>query len=54
MPGIYTLGLTFQRRRRSHFIDGVGRDAEDIAGLVCRHLAADWRSMVPAAREAMA
>ena len=53
MPGLYVLGLTFQRRRRSHFIDGVGLDAEEIAGLVCRHLASDRRSMVSAAMEAI-
>jgi putative flavoprotein involved in K+ transport len=27
MPGLYTLGLPFMRRRRSAFIDGVGDDA---------------------------
>jgi len=53
MPGIYVLGLTFQRRRRSHFIDGVGLDAEEIAGLVYRHLASDRRSTVSMAREAI-
>lgn len=31
VPGLYTLGLRFQRRRRSHFIDGVGLDAEELA-----------------------
>lgn len=30
-PGLYVLGLNFLRRRRSHFIDGVGFDAEDLA-----------------------
>ncbi len=30
-PGLYVLGLRFMRRRRSNFIDGVGRDAEDLA-----------------------
>jgi putative flavoprotein involved in K+ transport len=30
-PGLYVLGLNFLRRRRSHFIDGVGLDAEDLA-----------------------
>jgi putative flavoprotein involved in K+ transport len=37
-PGVFTLGLNFQRRRRSHFIDGCGADAEDIAKLVQDHL----------------
>lgn len=48
-PGLYVLGLTFQRRRRSHFIDGVGLDAEEFAGLVCRHLASDRRTAVSVA-----
>ena len=30
-PGLYVLGLRFLRRRRSHFIDGVGTDAEELA-----------------------
>lgn len=36
MPGLYTLGLPFMRRRNSAFIDGVGQDARDITN----HLAA--------------
>jgi putative flavoprotein involved in K+ transport len=36
LPGLYALGLRFMRRRSSNFIDGVGRDAEDLAA----HLAA--------------
>ncbi|MFL5281225.1 MAG: NAD(P)-binding domain-containing protein [Rhodopila sp.] len=38
-PGLYALGLRFQRRRRSNFIDGVGLDAEDLAAAVSQHLA---------------
>jgi putative flavoprotein involved in K+ transport len=30
-PGLYVLGLNFQRRRNSSFIDGVGRDAHELA-----------------------
>ena len=30
-PGLYVLGLQFQRRRNSAFIDGVGRDAFELA-----------------------
>jgi putative flavoprotein involved in K+ transport len=30
-PGLYALGLNFQRRRNSSFIDGVGRDARELA-----------------------
>jgi putative flavoprotein involved in K+ transport len=33
-PGLYIIGLTFLRRRRSNFIDGCGVDAEEIADLV--------------------
>jgi len=33
-PGLYTLGLKFQHRRSSHFIGGVGADAELIAGRI--------------------
>lgn len=36
--GLYTLGLPFMRRRNSTFIDGVGRDADDIAKHITRHL----------------
>lgn len=31
VPGLFTLGLKFQRRRRSHFINGVGSDAAWVA-----------------------
>jgi putative flavoprotein involved in K+ transport len=30
-PGLYVLGLAFQRRRKSSFIDGVGDDARELA-----------------------
>jgi len=36
--GLYVLGLTFMRRRRSSFIDGCGLDAEDLAPIVKAHL----------------
>ncbi len=29
-PGLYVLGLYFQRRRNSNFLDGVGRDAREL------------------------
>jgi putative flavoprotein involved in K+ transport len=38
-PGLYVIGLFFLRRRKSSFIDGVGRDAMDLTG----HLAAYLR-----------
>ena len=34
LPGLYVIGLTFLRRRRSSFIDGCGLDAEDLAPIV--------------------
>jgi len=37
-PGLYVLGLTFLRRRRSSFIDGCGLDAADLAPAVKAHL----------------
>ena len=40
VPGLYVLGMNFQRRRNSSFIDGVGGDAwalaEHIAGAIVR------------------
>lgn len=38
LRGLYVLGLTFMRRRRSAFIDGCGLDAEDLAPIVKAHL----------------
>lgn len=37
-PGLFVLGLPFMRRRSSTFIDGVGRDAEELSIEVARHL----------------
>jgi putative flavoprotein involved in K+ transport len=37
-PGLFVIGLYFLRRRNSSFIDGVGRDAMDLAGQVAGHL----------------
>lgn len=36
MSGLYVLGMQFLTRRRSSFIDGVGRDAEEIADRIDR------------------
>lgn len=33
--GLYVLGMQFQTRRRSSFIDGVGFDSEEIATAIC-------------------
>ena len=38
LPGLFVIGLTFLRRRRSPFIDGCGIDAEDLAPFVKAHL----------------
>ena len=40
MPGLYTLGLPFMRRRNSAFIDGVGQDARDITQNLAAYLGA--------------
>jgi putative flavoprotein involved in K+ transport len=37
-PGLYVIGLTFLRRRRSAFIDGCGLDAEDLAPMIQAYL----------------
>jgi putative flavoprotein involved in K+ transport len=37
-PGLYVLGLHFQRRRKSAFIDGVGADAAEVACAIERQL----------------
>jgi putative flavoprotein involved in K+ transport len=34
-PGLYVMGLQFMRRRNSSFIDGVARDADDLARHLC-------------------
>lgn len=33
-PGMFVLGLPFMRRRKSSFLDGVGADASDLAGVL--------------------
>jgi putative flavoprotein involved in K+ transport len=37
VPGLYTIGMRFQRRRRSNFIDGVGDDAQFLARYIAAH-----------------
>jgi putative flavoprotein involved in K+ transport len=37
-PGLFVLGLVFMRRRRSSFINGCARDAEDLSPLIEQHL----------------
>lgn len=37
-PGLYVLGLTYLRRRRSSFINGCGLDADELAPFVKAHL----------------
>ncbi len=38
VPGMYVLGLPFQRRRQSSFLGGVGADAADLADHLVGHL----------------
>jgi putative flavoprotein involved in K+ transport len=38
-PGLYALGLSFLRRRKSSFIHGAGDDARDLAGHLAAYLA---------------
>jgi putative flavoprotein involved in K+ transport len=38
-PGVYVLGMQFQRRRNSNFIDGVGKDARYLADEIAAQLA---------------
>jgi putative flavoprotein involved in K+ transport len=47
VPGLYVLGLRFQRRRNSHFLGGVGRDAARIAEAIA--LTAPARRSAPGA-----
>jgi putative flavoprotein involved in K+ transport len=44
-PGLYVLGMQFQRRRNSNFIDGVGKDARYLAGEIAAHLSHDRRAI---------
>jgi putative flavoprotein involved in K+ transport len=37
-PGLFVLGLNFQRRRNSSFIDGVGADAEYLVQHIADHV----------------
>jgi putative flavoprotein involved in K+ transport len=43
VPGLYVLGLAYQYRRSSHFIGGVGRDAEAIAHRIVIECNGQWR-----------
>jgi len=49
-PGLYLLGLTFLRRRKSTLIDGVGDDARDLSAHLAAHLAAATPSVLRACR----
>jgi len=48
VPGLYTLGLAYQYRRNSHFIGGVGRDAEMIARSLAERRPRRTRAGTPA------
>ncbi|MGP1395149.1 MAG: NAD(P)-binding domain-containing protein [Inquilinaceae bacterium] len=45
-PGLYAMGLTFMRRRRSHQISGVGDDARELSAHLHAHL--DGRAVMAA------
>lgn len=45
VPGLYVLGLAYQYRRSSHFIGGVGRDAETLAQSIAATAAAGHRPL---------
>ena len=45
LPGLFVLGLTFLRRRRSSFIDGCALDADELAPLVKMHLGLSAREV---------
>jgi putative flavoprotein involved in K+ transport len=55
-PGLYALGLRFQRKRKSHFLGGVGEDAARIATAIAARSEADHLdapgTALPAARSA--
>lgn len=46
--GLYTLGLAYQYRRNSHFIGGVGRDAETVARSIVERRGGRARARTPA------
>jgi putative flavoprotein involved in K+ transport len=49
VPGLFVLGMHFQRRRKSAFIDGVGDDAQVLADEILRRAAATARTRSSAA-----
>ena len=51
-PGLYLLGLTFLRRRKSTLIDGVGDDARDLSAHLAAHLGARSTGVDTAAADA--
>jgi putative flavoprotein involved in K+ transport len=51
-PGLYLLGLTFLRRRKSSLIDGVGDDARDLSAHLAAHLGARSTGVDAAAADA--
>jgi putative flavoprotein involved in K+ transport len=52
VPGLYVLGLAFQHRRSSHFIGGVGQDAETLAREIVRRGSSRRGRRLPAAAHA--
>jgi putative flavoprotein involved in K+ transport len=52
VPGLYVLGLAYQYRRNSHFIGGVGRDAETVARQITEDEARRRQWVAPRTRAA--
>ena len=50
-PGLYVLGMRFQRRKNSNLIDGVGNDAEELSQHLAQRLRGEaaWTSPARAA-----
>ena len=51
-PGMYVMGLTFLRRRKSSLIDGAGDDARDLSAHLAAHLGARSAGVGAAAADA--
>lgn len=45
-PGVYVIGLNFQSRRSSSYIDGVGKDAQLLSAILARRLEQNQKTLV--------
>ncbi len=46
VPGLCVVGMPFQSRRKSTFIDGVGADAADVARHLCGYSPCEGRRVI--------